>query len=50
MKLNTHLYLMPRSRMCGAVPPLPQYVFMAWYIVKHGDTLTFYLYLDGPAP
>jgi hypothetical protein len=25
--------------MCGAVPPLPQYVFRAWYLVKHREIL-----------
>jgi hypothetical protein len=35
VKLTTHLYLVPRSRMRGATPPLPQYVFMAWCLVKH---------------
>jgi hypothetical protein len=29
-------------RMCGAIPPLPQYVFMAWCLVKHRD-FTCYL-------
>jgi hypothetical protein len=28
--------------MCGAIPPLPQYVFMVWCLVKHRDN--FYLY------
>jgi hypothetical protein len=27
-----------------AVPPLPQYAFMAWCLVKHRDIFTFYLY------
>jgi hypothetical protein len=27
--------------MSGAIPPLPQYVFMAWCLVKHGDNFTF---------
>jgi hypothetical protein len=27
--------------MHGAIPPLPQYVFMAWYLVKHRDNFTF---------
>jgi len=30
--------------MCGAVPPLPQYAFTAWSLVKHRDfifTFTF---------
>jgi hypothetical protein len=26
--------------MHGAVPPLPQYVFMAWCLVKHRDNFT----------
>jgi hypothetical protein len=27
--------------MCGAISPLPQYVFMAWCLVKHRDNFTF---------
>jgi hypothetical protein len=27
--------------MRGAVPPLPQYAFMAWCLVKHRDNFTF---------
>jgi hypothetical protein len=27
--------------MCGAIPPLPQYVFMAWCLVKHRDNFNF---------
>jgi hypothetical protein len=30
VKLTTHLHLMPRLRMRGTIPPLPQYVFRAW--------------------
>jgi len=30
VKVTTHLHLVPRSRICGAIPPLPQYAFMAW--------------------
>jgi hypothetical protein len=41
MKLTTHLHLVPKSRMHGAIPPLPQYVFMAWCLVKHRDKFTF---------
>jgi hypothetical protein len=33
--------------MCGAIPPLPQYVFMAWCLVKHRDNFTFYLTYFG---
>jgi hypothetical protein len=29
--------------MRGAVPPLPQYAFMAWCLAKHRDSFTFYL-------
>jgi hypothetical protein len=27
--------------MRGAIPPLPQYVLMAWCLVKHRDNFTF---------
>jgi hypothetical protein len=27
--------------MRGAIPPLPQYVFMVWCLVKHRDNFTF---------
>jgi hypothetical protein len=27
--------------MRGATPPLPQYVFTAWYLVKYRDNFTF---------
>jgi hypothetical protein len=27
--------------MRGAIPPLPQYAFMAWCLVKHRDNVTF---------
>jgi hypothetical protein len=30
VKLTTHLHLVPRSRMCGAIPPLNQDAFLAW--------------------
>jgi hypothetical protein len=29
--------------MRGAIPPLPQYAFMAWCLVKHRDSFTFYI-------
>jgi hypothetical protein len=41
--MTTHLHLVPRSRMRGAIPPLPQFVFMAWCLVKHRDNFTFTL-------
>jgi len=31
--------------MGGAIPPLPQYAFMAWCLVKAQDNFTFYLLL-----
>jgi len=34
VKLTTHL------RMREAIPPLPQHVFMAWYLVRHRTTLS----------
>jgi hypothetical protein len=45
MKLITHLYLVPRLIMCGAIPPLSQYVFVAWCLIKqdirfHGMVLS----------
>jgi hypothetical protein len=33
--------LVPRSRMRGAILPFPQYIFMAWCLVKHRDNFTF---------
>jgi hypothetical protein len=30
--------------MRGAIPPLPQHVFMEWLLIKHRDNFTFYLY------
>jgi hypothetical protein len=42
MKLTTYLHLVPRSRMRGAVPPLPRYVSMEWCLVKHRDNFTFF--------
>jgi len=40
--MTIHLHLVPRSRMRGAIPPLLQYVFMEWYLVKYRDNFTFY--------
>jgi len=31
--------------MSGAIPPLPQYAFMAWYSIKAQRQLYLYLYL-----
>jgi hypothetical protein len=35
--------------MCGAVPPLPQYAFMAWCLVKQRDNFTFTLQVTAVA-
>jgi hypothetical protein len=45
VNLTTHLYLMPRSRMRGDIPPLPQYALMAWCSVKAQGQLYLYLQL-----
>jgi hypothetical protein len=37
------------QRMRGAIPPLPQYIFTAWCLVKHRDNFTFHLYWDSPS-
>jgi len=34
VKLTTHFHPVPRSRIPGAIPPLPQHAFMAWYSLK----------------
>jgi hypothetical protein len=39
VKLTTHLHLVPRLSICGAIPPLLQYVFMAWCLVKQRDRM-----------
>jgi hypothetical protein len=39
VKLTTLLHVVPRLRIHEAIPPLPQYVFMAWHLFKHGDNL-----------
>jgi len=43
MKLTSHLHLVSRLRMHVAIPPLPQYVFMAGAYVmdmSHGIVLS----------
>jgi hypothetical protein len=35
--MTTHLHLVQRSRMRGAIPPLPQNVFIAWFWVKRAQ-------------
>jgi hypothetical protein len=44
MKLTTHIHLVLKLRMRGAIPLLPLYIFMAWCLVKfriplHGVTV-----------
>jgi hypothetical protein len=39
-KLTTHLYLVPRLRKRGAIPPLPKYAFMAGCSVKKSTGTT----------
>jgi hypothetical protein len=34
MNLITHLQVLPWLRMGGAMPPVPQYVFIAWCLIK----------------
>jgi hypothetical protein len=43
VKLTTHLHLVQRSRISVTIPPLPQYNFMAWCLVK----AQVQLYLKG---
>jgi hypothetical protein len=41
VKLTTHLHLMPRSKNAWSYTSTPQYVFMAWCLVKHREIFTF---------
>jgi hypothetical protein len=41
-----YLHLVPRSRMRGAIPLLPQWAFLAWCLVKHRDNFTFYWIIE----
>jgi hypothetical protein len=41
VKLTIHLHLVQRSENEWSYTSTPQYVFMAWYLVKHGDNFTF---------
>jgi len=43
MKLTTHLHLVQRLKMCGAIPPFPQYTFMVWCSVKAQGQLYLHL-------
>jgi hypothetical protein len=35
------------SRMRGDIPPLPQYLSMAWFLVKHRDKFIFTLVIEN---
>jgi hypothetical protein len=48
VKLTAHLHLVPRSRMRGAIPPLPQYALLVWCSVKVQGQ--FYIYLNNQTP
>jgi hypothetical protein len=54
VRLTTHLHLVPRSRMRGAIPPIPRYVFMVWCSVKKKEQgqifLNFYFFLQLLVP
>jgi len=52
VKVTTHLHLVARLGICGAVPPLiflrgvmlnesEGHVFMTWYLVKHRSNFIF---------
>jgi len=49
VKLTTHHHIVPRLRMRGAIPPLFQYVFTSWDLIKHRDKFIFYFkYIYSP--
>jgi hypothetical protein len=47
VKLTSHLHLVLRWKMRGAISPLPQHVFMVWCSVKAQKQLYLYLYLTN---
>jgi len=50
VKLTIHLHLVLRLRMRGGIHPLPHYAFMAWCLIKHGNSFIFcHLRLDLPS-
>jgi hypothetical protein len=52
VRVSPHLHLVPRSRMRGAIPPLPNTPSWNGAQLMHKDNFTFYLYildrLDDP--
>jgi hypothetical protein len=48
VKPTTHLHVMPKSRMCGAVPPLSKRVFIEWCLINIWTSFFFFcLYNHG---
>jgi len=43
VKLTTHLHLLPKSKNAWSYTSIPQYVLIAWCLVKHRDNFNFYL-------
>jgi hypothetical protein len=39
------IHIIKMKLFTASIPPFPQYVFMAWYLVKHRESFTFYLSL-----
>jgi hypothetical protein len=62
VKLATHLHLVPKSELRGAILPLTEYIFMLWCLNKQWIrlhnvtthrvtfTFTFYLYVYNSSP
>jgi hypothetical protein len=46
VKLTTYLHLMPRSRIRGAIPPLPEVPSLRGAQLKHRDKFTFHIQED----
>jgi hypothetical protein len=44
VKVTTHLHLVPRSRIHGAIPPLPQHAFICGAHLNFRDDFTFIFY------
>jgi len=50
-KLTTHLYLVSRLRMSGAVPLLPLFTFMVWMVIPFNSCfLLFSIHPSIPIP
>jgi hypothetical protein len=44
VKLTTRLCLLPKVKNAWSYTSIPSFIFMAWYLVKHRNNFTFYLY------